>query len=504
MCGIAAVINGTKTEALQMGYAIRRRGTKHSIESIDSIHVSFAHLPITDGNAPGQPFQCQEYFVWLNGYISNYKELAEEFKIPMSTNCDTEFLAGFIAKFGAENLDRLNGFFAVLVYDTRKKDFWAFTDRYGIKQLYIYWEGNKAYIASEIKAILAVVPLKFSDRGISDFRYSLGVMNTDTIYEKVYRVNSLEMKKVLPCDDSYDVACEKLDDLLCESMGRNKVRDSRFKTGVFLSGGVDSGIVASLMEPNYSFSMDYKEPEFSEYNNIKNNSQGIHHTIICNEDLWRFYRDKSIRVLDDLKAGSCYTNLALTELASKFCTILYSGAGGDEVFGGYPHRQNKPLRNVIKRTAMMPEKYIDYKPELTLEEYNWLFLRAVLTVEDRMTGYFAMETRYPLLDNDFVDYARSLPMEYKVNKRILKEIGGLSPEVNNGPKHGFSNPYFTNDEWTKFAIDETRRLLHSIRRTGTIETGDTIGPDLGGRDSDHPSNGIESKNIGPYSSHSDL
>lgn len=485
-----------------MGFALRRRGIKYSVESFPGVHVYFAHLPITDRNAPSAPYQSGKYLVWLNGYISNYKELADEFGIQLSTNCDTEFLAAFIAKFDFEKVDRLNGFFSVLIYDTETKLCSMFTDRYGIKQLYTYRKGRKIYIASEIKAIRAVIPLKFSERGLSDFRYSLGVMNVDTIFENVYRVPPIGIAAVEPCDDAYDVACEKLYDLLIESRNRNEVEG--LKTGVFLSGGVDSGIVASIMEPNYSFSMDYVDPQFSEYNNIKNNSRGIHHTILCNEDLWKFYRDKSVRVLDDLKAGSCYTNLALTELASKFCTVLYSGAGGDEFFGGYPHRLSKDMRDVIKRTAMMPGKYIDYVPAISHQEYDLLFLRAVLTVEDRMAGYFAMETRYPLLDNDFVDYARSLPASYRADKRILKEIGGLSPEVNNGPKHGFSNPYFTNDEWTKFAIDETRRMLHSIRRPGTIETRDSISPRVGGRGDNHAPDNFQPETGGQASAHPDL
>ena len=67
-----------------------------------------------------------------------------------------------------------------------------------------------------------------------------------------------------------------------------------------------------------------------------------------------------------------------------------------------------------------------------------------------MGGYHTMETRYPLLDNDFVDFSLSLPNEYLDNKRILKDISGLSDDVINGKKKGFSNPYYTNKEWVEF------------------------------------------------------
>lgn len=90
-------------------------------------------------------------------------------------------------------------------------------------------------------------------------------------------------------------------------------------------------------------------------------------------------------------------------------------------------------------------------------EYDLKFLSAVLVVEDRMSGYHTMETRYPLLDNDLVDFALSLPDEYKENKRILKDVCGLHPDVIAGKKRGFSNPYFTNDEWVDFTLKNLKR-----------------------------------------------
>ena len=64
-----------------------------------------------------------------------------------------------------------------------------------------------------------------------------------------------------------------------------------------------------------------------------------------------------------------------------------------------------------------------------------------------MSGYHCMETRYPFLDNDLVDFALSLPDSYLENKRILKDVSGLHQDVINGKKKGFSNPHFTNQQW---------------------------------------------------------
>ena len=239
---------------------------------------------------------------------------------------------------------------------------------------------------------------------------------------------------------SYDEAKERLTEFWAASVARNMHEND----GCYLSGGVDSGMIAKWFNPKYTFSVDYLN-ELSEIENIKRNSKGIHYTVICNDELKERYSDQTLNALDDFKAGSCYTNYAVADLASKFCKVMYSGAGGDEVFNGYTHRYDKPISDVIRRTDVIGKHY-----DITHKEYDWKFLEAVLIVEDRMGGYHTMETRYPLLDNDFVDFALSLPDEYLDNKQILKDISGLYYEVVNGKKKGFSNPHYTNKEWVEF------------------------------------------------------
>jgi asparagine synthase (glutamine-hydrolysing) len=454
MCGIAAVLNGSLCEVVRMGNAIKHRGITSNITEVDNLKVYFTLLPITDKSAPIQPYRCGKYYIWLNGYISNYKKLALKYGISLDTECDTELLAKFIEKHSLTKLNELNGFFAVLVYDGSKVH--TFTDRYGIKQLYTITKGNTQYYASEVKALRAVIDLELDNVSVDDWHYSLGVMNDHTIYKDVKRVPCLPFEYPDQIEISYNEAKEHLSYLLRQSVHRNKVHG--LSDGVFLSGGVDSGTLARFLHPEFSFSVDYQDNSYSESDNIKLNSTGHHLSIICNESLREKYSRKTIHALDDLKAGSCYTNFALTELASKFCTVIYSGDGGDEVFDGYTHRYDRAIINVIKRSNA--NHFIDYA--ITHKEYDWRFLKAILVVEDRMSGFHTMETRYPLLDNDFVDFALSLPSEYRKGKRILKDISGLPDQIINGKKKGFSNPYFTNSDWTKFALDETRSMLHRI------------------------------------------
>ncbi len=459
MCGLSVVINGSRDEVMRMGESIKHRGTDHQVTVVDNIKVYFSTLRITDLSSPDQPFISGKWMVWMNGYISNYWELAHKHKINLESSCDTEFLAHFINKFGMSNWEELNGFFSVFAYDTEERKYIVATDRYGIKQLYRYIHNGTTYISSEVKAILKVNPqIGISDEAANDWIYSLGVMNVDTIFEGIKRVGCIPVPSIQPLSISYSDARDQLTFLLNQSLFRNKVKG--LKDGVFLSGGIDSGILANRLNPDYCFSMDYEDDKFSEIENIKRNTNSKHITMICNRDLFDEYKTKTFQAIDDLKAGSCWTNFALTEIASKFCTVLYSGAGGDEVFDGYIHRYDRKINEVIKRILFTDD--FNEVPEygnITHKEYDWRFLKAVLVVEDRMSGFHTMETRYPFLDNDLVNFVLALPEEFRSNKRILRDICGLDPKVARGDKRGFSNPYMTNYQWAKFALEQVKTKL---------------------------------------------
>ena len=113
MCGINVTVNGHLNQLKRMQKATFRRGNKNSVYFHENVFVSFDLLAITDENTQNQPFECENYLVWLNGYISNYKEIALMYNFDLKTNCDTEVLACFLSKFNGEKLNLLNGFFSV-------------------------------------------------------------------------------------------------------------------------------------------------------------------------------------------------------------------------------------------------------------------------------------------------------------------------------------------------------------------------------------------------------
>ena len=120
MCGINAVINGTLSNIYDMQKAASKRGIKKKLHHLRDAFIYFDWLPITDNNAPEQPFQSGKVLVFMNGYISNYLELSEKHGLELETDCDTELLAKFLDKYKGKRLEELNGFFAVLWHDGNK------------------------------------------------------------------------------------------------------------------------------------------------------------------------------------------------------------------------------------------------------------------------------------------------------------------------------------------------------------------------------------------------
>lgn len=467
MCGINAIIKKDGSlESLdafrihEMHRATKHRGTRKIVQKFNDSIICFNWLPIVNEEMQYLPNKHNGTVVYLNGYISNYKELAKKYDIELENDSDIEFLAKFIDlkndTFPILNKTKeLNGFFAVLYWSDFYKSWFHFTDRYGIKQLYRYEKDGLIYISSEVKGILAACPeIGFDESGIEDWKCTLGVMNEDTIYKGITRIGKLPFVIPEKIEISYDDAKYSLYNFIWLAINRNVYHED---SGVYLSGGIDSGIIAKFMNPKFSFSIDYVDENYSEIDLIKKNSNGIHYSMICNKKFANHYSQLTMQALDDLKAGSCYTNFALAEMASKHVKVVYSGAGGDEFFGGYPHRKKRPIEDSIDRRSEKNKIGTFEYPHVSHFEYDLKFLDAVLVVEDRMNAFHTMETRYPLLDNDLVDFALSLPDEYLENKRILKDVCGLHEDVIKGKKRGFSNPYFNNDEWVEFTLENLKR-----------------------------------------------
>ncbi len=480
MCGIVAQIHNKKTKRAdcnlvsKMLYAIEHRGMDQvCVHDYGFFSIGFRRLSITDINI-NQPGRSNNWTVYLNGEIYNYKELGYE-----GTEC--EVLAQGFEQFGPDFVTRLNGMF-VIIAEKNKEEVYLFRDRYGIKPVY-HWRNPKdgsLIIASEIKAILIHPDFEFkvNDYARRQWLYFNNILTNETLFDSVFKldkgcylhVNSMEFTNYWywkfdnGAPMSLEVAKKKVFELVSNSIRRQIPKVSY---GSCLSGGIDSNIINAGLDWNcYTFSAGFNhkldESEFAR-------AYGKRHYSV-NFNRVRFFKE-TIYHLEDLRVGASWSNYGLYELASHYVKVLFDGAGGDELFGGYQWRyKERDYLNVVNRTKIndrgMEElfysKFGNDSFESRLEFDANHFLEGVLLVVDKLSMAHTIETRVPFLDNELVDFCLKLPNEFRQNKNILKEAFSevLTEDILNRPKQGFSSPDWFKGEgnqakkWSEAAFNQ--------------------------------------------------
>ena len=163
MCGIAGIFNpnGVSKENLKlMSDAISHRGPDaEGFFTDENFGLAHRRLSIIDlSTAANQPMQSHNGRYWMafNGEVYNYKEVAKELGEKLNTTGDSEVILEAFAKWGPEMVNRLNGMFVIVIFDTLERKFYFFRDRMGIKPLYVYRKNGLLAFASEMKAIVAL------------------------------------------------------------------------------------------------------------------------------------------------------------------------------------------------------------------------------------------------------------------------------------------------------------------------------------------------------------
>lgn len=378
MCGIAGIFPRTalQPEVLSatlatMVQAIRHRGPDGSgIWEDPQGRIAFGHarLAIIDLTEEGrQPMVSHSGNLALtfNGEIYNYVELRDELVragIRFRGTSDTEVLLEAIEKWGIESaLKRARGMFALAVWDIGRKLLWLARDRAGKKPLYIYEDAHAFVFSSEIKGLLAVpgVKVSISAQSLSDY-LSLGFLaGPDTIYREIseLRPGTLVMVGLDPGvrqEKAYwefpnhallvlspEEIREETERRLRESV-RLRLR-SDVPIGIFLSGGIDSGLITALAanqsaRPLQSFTVTFGASAFDESalaRLVARRYGTDHHEIRLDPDLEDLL-PKVVRAYDEpLADPSMLPTFAISGEAAKYVKVVLNGEGSDELFGGY-------------------------------------------------------------------------------------------------------------------------------------------------------------------------
>jgi asparagine synthase (glutamine-hydrolysing) len=475
MCGIAGVI-GTAPEGLAetMIATLPHRGpdgTRSATEG--AAQLAHARLSIIDLEGGWQPLEAAGSTVIGNGEIYNYLELIEEFglKDRLKTGSDFEPLLWLYERDGPAAFDRLRGMYAFCLvgHDGRT---WLVRDAFGIKPLYWKQEGGHVLFASEPRALLAVQAARpgvhvARAEELLTLNYTLG---GGCIFQGVHllqpgevvevtggRVRTGRRRSALPPSSTPRLrneaaAMEALDQVLEDSVRVHQRADVPY--GLFLSGGIDSAVIATLMNrlnerPVIAFTCGFDAPGArDERGQAEAVARALdldwRETLFGEEDFWRVLPKVAAALDEPTTDYATLPTYRLAEAAKGELTVVLTGEGGDELFAGYG-RYRRALRpwwlggrdaDPQFAAAFLKDKGQDalhrwrqatQPPEglrrLQQAQYRdiagWLPGDLLLKL-DRMLMAHGLEGRTPFLDPEVAAFAFHLPDHFKVRGRMGK------------------------------------------------------------------------------------
>ncbi|MFL6857636.1 MAG: asparagine synthase (glutamine-hydrolyzing) [Allosphingosinicella sp.] len=506
MCGIAGLINldGSAVSPVvlkRMTDAVAHRGPDGEGQWIEgNVGLGHRRLAIIDLSPLGhQPMVSADhrYLLTYNGEIYNYRELRTELEAKgywFRSQTDSEVLLNALAEWGVAALNKLNGMFAFALWDRRDRTLLLARDRYGIKPLYVRRTGDAFIFGSEQKAILAVPGSErtIDRQALVEYFTFQNIFTDRTLIEGIELLPAghyaiLDLKKPKPelerhlywdfdfrepdrpaSDEEYR---EELNRLFKQAVNRQLVAD--VELGSYLSGGMDSGSITAVAATSFPYLKTFTcgfdlssasgiELGFDERAKAEAMSYHFkteHYEMVLKAGDMERAMPRLAYHLEEPRVGQSYPNFYAAQLASKFVKVVLSGAGGDELFGGYPWRYYRAVVNddfdhyidkyylfwqrlirnqEIKRVFApiwgdvkdvstrdifksvfrhheddlgSPENYINHSLYFECKT----FLHGLLVVEDKLSMAHSLETRVPFLDNDLVDFAMRCPVHLKLN-----------------------------------------------------------------------------------------
>jgi len=521
MCGICGIYNFNKDRPIskdtltRMNNTLIHRGPDDSGYYIDKF-IGFGHrrLSIIDIKSGKQPMCNEDETIWVtyNGEIYNYKDLKNQLLEKghkFKTNCDTEVIVHAFEEYGTESVLKFNGMFSFAVWDSKDELLFLARDRLGIKPLYYVISDGSFILASEIKAILQhpSVKAELEINSIPEYLFCTSLLNGNTMFKNIYSVPAghrvvfknktthiteywdVELEQSHEDELSFEKHKEKICTLLEDSVRMRLMSDVPF--GSLLSGGLDSSLISALAtrhvnENLKTFSMEYtKNMEFGQSNSDINYSRMMADAFQTDHKEFIFQPEEYYDALKDvtwhlekpieLTTPSLYL---LHKNLKDTVTVVLSGEGADELFGGYFFFLKEAQTNQLKEFPWAPyfkevsmllntdiRKETNFKERVKSTLYDLLnrfetddFLNKVLYLfikiylvemlerQDKTSMAWGVETRVPFLDHRLVEYIVNIPSKHKVRnsteKYILKESfrGFIPPEVIDRKKKPFPFP----------------------------------------------------------------
>jgi asparagine synthase (glutamine-hydrolysing) len=509
VCGIAGIWGGGDLAAM-VRRLVHRGPDDEGTHADGPMQLGVRRLSVIDLVTGHQPLATADGRVWIayNGELFNYLELRSELEgrgRVFRTRSDTEVVVSAWAEWGPDCLARFVGMFAFAIWDGR--ELFLVRDRLGEKPLFWTRDGARLLFASEIKALLAEVPAVPN----VDERFPVleAAIEPETLFKGIW---SLEPGHFLRWDGravnvtrywslpegpvdarSEEELAEELRALLADAV-RLRLR-SDVPVGLFLSGGLDSSLLAALARPDQVFTcrLPYGDA-YDEYAHAQTVARALgvepRTVVLTPEDFQREFPRIVWHLDQPIATTSSAAEFALARLAREHVTVVLGGQGSDEAFGGYVRhvllteeqrlgasellRQYRPLAHILWGRDVFGDPAVRYFELLrrgrgdegpALARLREAFGRSgslvdrlgaadfaltfpsLILMNDRAAAAYGLENRTPFLDHRIVEFAFRLPAAAKIRglttKAILRRVArGLVPDaiVDRPDKKGLGVP----------------------------------------------------------------
>jgi len=376
MCGIAGFVESSATTfpfdpdtsrglVHRMCDVIRHRGPDDEGVWVDEgVALGMRRLSIIDLSTGHQPIHNEDRSVWIvfNGEIYNFRELRRELEAAghrFYTSTDTEVIVHAYEQWGKEAIGRLRGMFGLAIWDTTSRTLLVARDRIGIKPMHYATANGRFYFGSEIKSLLEApdLPRDLDPAALDHYLSFLYTPPDGSIFKSVRKLPpghlltwrdgriATEQYWRMPAAETFtgseEDAVQQLRAVLSDAVRSHMISD--VPLGAFLSGGVDSSLVVGLMSELSNsrvktFSIGFDEPAFDELEHARRVADHFgteHHEFVVKPDGVGIL-DRLVSHFDEPFAdSSAIPTWYVSEMARRHVTVVLSGDGGDELFGGY-------------------------------------------------------------------------------------------------------------------------------------------------------------------------
>jgi len=422
----------------------------------ENLGIGFRRLSIIDISHNGhQPMtdETGRYVIVFNGEIYNYGELREELlsqKVTFKTNSDTEVLLKSYIYWGEACVNKFNGMWAFVIYDTYKKNIFCSRDRFGVKPFYYYKDKDQFIFASEIKALLHFVPFEVNEGAVFNYlAHGVTTTNEHTFFKNIIQLqpgynivlNETEFKNwqyYLPKEKievkNFEEAKIGFKEIFTDAVKIRQRSDVPF--GYALSGGIDSSSIVCMAstlkgsDENVSFSLVFKntdvdESQYIDYviNKTKFKSKSL---TLSGEDFYTDFKKFVYHQEEPFGSPSYFGEFKLKELmAQSSIKMSLEGQGADEIISGYisltPYYYFDLIRELKFKTLLAEkEKFKKYYFASTL-----VLIRRYLKYKFRKKQGISFN-RYPYIYWDrFSDTKQSLvsrKLSYKSKSVLNNEL----------------------------------------------------------------------------------